>query len=95
LTRFFKESPCYDLKQIFAFHLRTDFVLSHALHGSGHHNVSVFLFLKDFFKAASGPPFPENISSTFFYSKVGMDAKIDCNLLTPFPNFQGSNLIAF
>ena len=40
---------------------------------------------KVIFKAVSGPPFPENMSSTFFFSNAGMDAKIDCNLLTPFP----------
>ena len=69
-----------------AFHLHTVFVLPYALHGSGHHNVLDFsVFEGFFFNAASGPPFPENISSTFFYSKVGMDAKIDCNLLAPFP----------
>jgi len=73
------------IKQNFAFHFRTVFVLPYALHSSGHHNVLDFSVFDGFLQAASGPPFPENISSTFFLSKVGMDAKIDCNLLTPFP----------
>ena len=57
LRGFFWESPCCHLKQNFAFHLRTVFVLPYALHGSGHQNGWDFLFLKDFVKGCVRPTF--------------------------------------
>jgi hypothetical protein len=39
------------------------FVLPNASRGSGHQMFWIIVFLKDLFKAASGPPSPENISS--------------------------------
>ena len=45
-----RPSPCYDLKQNFAFHLHTVFfVLPYALHGSGHHNVLDFSVFENIF----------------------------------------------
>ena len=77
-----EESPCYYLKQNFALHLRTSFVLPYALRGSGHYNVWISSVFDGFFsKAASGPPFPKNISSILFF-KQGRDG---CkNRLQPF-----------
>ena len=85
LTRFFKEYPCYDLKQKFAFHLRTVFVPPYALHGSSHHNGLVFsVFEGFFFKAASGPPFPENISNIFCTARSGWMQKSIATFWPPF-----------